>query len=331
MRWIAGGVVCALALAFLTSATGHAQETDYLIVPGQRVGRWQLGVPFDLRGLGRQAWRWEGKGRDIPYYDVAYFPLAPGSGLELRTCRNGGTSLSILAMRQLDQPRAPGDPFKYATAQGLRIGSDEGEVLRHLGRPRVTQAWKERHGRLTVSVTSYTYPGLEVRINRADRKVFALGATRTSAWDLCYQGAFGGKAATRRPELTVTGPQGVPLPRVLRIVPPGANVPPAHAAFAGKWLGTWAGPAATGAHILIVEEITPAADGRSRVVAVWAYTSPSAGRVWERITGTLAADLQFMFEGGSYTYKMVADGVIETVWRSSPAEEIYAVMRRVKE
>lgn len=331
MRWIAGIVVVVLALAFLSSATGLAQEADDLIVPGQRVGRWQLGVPFDVRGLGRQAWRWEGKGRDIAYYDVAYFPLAPGSGLELRTCRHGGTSLSILAVRQLDQPRVSGDPLRYATAQGIRIGSDEREIQRLLGRPRLTQALKERHGRLTVSATSYSYAGLEIRVNRADRKVFAVGATRASAWDLCYQAAFGGKTATRRPELTVAGPQGVPLPRTLRIVSPGPNIPPAHAAYAGKWLGSWAGPAATGAHVLVVEEITPAADGRSRVVAVWAYTSPGAGRVWERITGTLGADLQFKFEGGSYTYKMLAEGVIETIWRAPPGEEIYAVMRRIKE
>ncbi len=330
MRWTAGGVVSVLALA-LVSGPGLAQETDYWIVPNQRVGRWQLGVPLDVRGLGRVGWRWEGKGRDIAYYDVAYLPLASGSGLELRTCRNGGTSLSILVMRQLDQPRAPGAPLQYTTAGGIRIGSDEGEVLRLLGRPRLTQTFKERHGRLTVSVTSYTYPGLEVRINRADRKVFAVGATRASAWDLCYQAAFGGRAATRRPELTVAGPQGVPLPKTLRIVPPGANVPPAHAAYAGRWLGLWAGPAATGAHVLVVEEITPAADGHSRVVAVWAYTSPSAGRLWERITGTLGADLQFKFEGGSYTYKWLADGVIETIWRAPSGEEIYAVMRRIKE
>lgn len=331
MRSVAGGLVCAVLLVVLPRASGLAQETDYLIVPGQRVGRWLLGVPFDVRALGsRQAWRWEGKGRDIPYYDVAYFPLTPAAGLELRTCRDGGTSLSILAMRQLDRPVAPGDMLQYATAQGIRIGSDE-RLVQQLGRPRVAQAWKERHGQLTVSVTSFSYPGLEIRVNRADRRVFAVGATRASAWDLCYQGAFGGRAATRRPELTVTGPQGVPLPRALRVVPPGPAVPSAHAAFAGKWLGTWAGPKASGAHVLVVEEITPTADGHSRVVAVWAYNSPGAGRVWERITGTLDGDLRFTFEGGSYTYKMLADGVLETIWRASPGEEIYAVMRRIKD
>lgn len=331
MRAVAGALVCALLLVVLARDDGLAQETDALIVPGQRVGRWLLGVPFDVRTLGRQTWRWEGKGRDIPYYDVAYFPLTTAAGLELRTCRDGGTSLSILAMRQLDRPYGPREALQYATAQGIRIGTDERLVQRLLGRPRLTQAWKERHGRLVVSVTSSSYPGLEIRVNRADRRVFAVGATRASAWDLCYQTAFGGRAATRRPELTVNGPQNVPLPRSLRVVPPGPSVPPAHAAFTGKWLGTWAGPKASGAHILVVEEITPTADGSSRVVAVWAYNSSSAGRVWERITGILDTDLQFKFEGGSYTYKMLADGVLETIWRAAPGEEIYAVMRRIKD
>jgi hypothetical protein len=331
MRWLVSGLACALGLLSLLTPAGLAQPDDYLIVPGERVGRWLLGKPFDIRGLGRSAWRWAGKGRDIAYYDVAFFPLGPDSGLELRTCRSGGTSLSILAVRRLDQPRAAGEPHQYATTRGVRIGTDESDVRRLLGGPRLTQRWKERHGRVEVPVISYSYPGLEIRVNGRDRRVFGVGATLARAWNDCYQGAFGGRTATRRPELTVNGPQGVPLPRTLRLVPPGPTVPPAHAAFAGKWLGTWAGPKASGAHILVVEEITPTTDGPSRVVAVWAYTSPGAGRVWERITGMLDGDLQFKFEGGSYTYKMLAADVIETIWRAPPGEEIYAVMRKIKD
>ena len=329
MRWTVVGVVLTLSLALLLNPTSFAQEYDYVIVPGQRVGRWPLGRPMDIAALGRPSWRWEGKGRDIPYFDVQFFPMAPDAGLEVRTCRNGGTGLSVLVARRVDQPRTQGEALRYATAEGIRIDTDEGEVRRLLGRPRLTQGWKERHGKVDVSVVSYSYPGLEIRVNRADRKVFGLGATRSSAWDVCYQTAFGGKGATRRPELTVVGPQGVPLPRMLRILPPSQDVPPEHAAFSGKWLGTWAGPKGTGSHVLAVEEITRAPEGRSRVVAVWAYHSPGAERVWERISGTLSKELHFKFEGGSFTYRMLADDVLETIWHASPGEEIYAVMHRM--
>ena len=55
----------------------------------------------------------------------------------------------------------------------------------------------------------------------------------------------------------------VPLPANVEITPPAAVVPPALAAFTGRWAGQWDGLLP---HILIVEEVQPP---HARVIYAW--------------------------------------------------------------
>ena len=77
MRWMAFLVIGLLAVGLLPIPSGFAQENDYLIVPGQRVGWWELSKPLDAYGFG-QGGRWEGTAGGGAYYDGYSFRPAPG-------------------------------------------------------------------------------------------------------------------------------------------------------------------------------------------------------------------------------------------------------------
>ncbi len=189
MRVTAFLVIGLLALGLLPISSGLAQENDYLIVPGQRVGPWELGKTLDAYRFGQQGSRWEGTAGGRPYYDGYSFGLPPtGPFLQVYTCRSDNLVFGILVVRRFDRNLPSGaEELKYKTAQGIAIGTDEGEVVRLLGRPERTVERTERHGALEIAVGVHEYPGLDVRFNRADRRVFAIGATMRDGFIGCRQ------------------------------------------------------------------------------------------------------------------------------------------------
>ncbi len=194
MRVTAFLVIGLLTVALLPNPTsGFAQENDYLIVPGQRVGRWEVGRPIDAYGFGQQVSRWEGTTGGRPYYDGYSFGLPPtGPFLQVYACRSDNLVFGILLVRRLDRNLPPGaEELKYKTAQGIAIGIDEAEVVRLMGRPERTIERTERHGALEIGVGVYEYPGIDVRFNRADRTVFAVGATTHGGFVGCRQAVLG--------------------------------------------------------------------------------------------------------------------------------------------
>lgn len=53
-----------------TYSTTLTQEPDYLVVPGNRLGKWELGKNLDAYAFGRAASQWEGKtAKGMAYYD----------------------------------------------------------------------------------------------------------------------------------------------------------------------------------------------------------------------------------------------------------------------
>lgn len=137
-----------LAVGLLPISSGFAQENDYLIVPGQRVGRWNVGLPLDAYGLGPPPRGWEGAGGGMPYYRGYDFPNAPrGPYLQVYTCHSDSLVFALLVVRRLNvDPQQDREELKYRTPEGVRIGMDESEAVRILGQPDDTSEFTERHG-----------------------------------------------------------------------------------------------------------------------------------------------------------------------------------------
>lgn len=202
MRGTAFLVIGLFAVGLLPISSGFAQENDYLIVPGQRVGRWELGKPLDAYGFG-QGGRWEGTTGGRAYYDGYSFRPAPGRPrLQLYACRSDSLVFAVLVVRRLElTPEPDAEDVKYRTPGGVRIGMDESEAVRLLGQPEHTSQFTERHGQFEVLVRQLEYRGrgLFVRINRADLKVLALGAMREGGFQACQQAVLGRPAAAQTP------------------------------------------------------------------------------------------------------------------------------------
>ncbi|MDR7523290.1 MAG: alginate lyase family protein, partial [Armatimonadota bacterium] len=162
---------------------GTAQENDYRIVPGQRIGRFELGRPLEAYGLGQPTWQGTiTTARGIPFRDYHIFVA---HGVRFDTCRSSGLAIGIFAYRRLDRPEAEVEAAKYRTADGLGVGADEAEVRRILGRPEATSEWTERQGTIDIPLVQYSYAGLMVRISQTDRRVLAIGVERPGAYSAC--------------------------------------------------------------------------------------------------------------------------------------------------
>jgi endo-1,4-beta-xylanase len=226
--------IVVLALSVLLGVLiprGGAQQDDYRIVPGQRIGRWELRKPLSAYDLPRPSGRWESATpAGVPYADDYLFHLQRAN-IEwvFRACKSDGIVIAVFLRVLASDPPAD-EALKYRTKEGVGIGVPEGEVLRLLGKPESRSEWKEaqeliaRAGGLPdvvheVSIISLYYAGLNVRINRADRRVIAIGVSDGNADRSCQQAATGGsKAAQRRP--------AVPLPscRIPSAPPPGVSL-----------------------------------------------------------------------------------------------------------
>jgi hypothetical protein len=159
-----------------------------------------------------------------------------------------------------------------------------------LGKPSASFDSSERHGSLQVSVRVHDFAGIRIRINKADNRIYALGATSASGFAGCRSAVLGGPSVAQQPTspppaavpASVSLP--VPMPADLRIVPPAADIPPERAAFSGVWVGRWDNFLDTA---LAIKEITS-----SGVSAVYAWGVYPAWRInqagWTNARGRFA-------------------------------------------
>lgn len=212
-------------------------------------------------------------------------------------------------------------------------------MFRLLGRPASTHEWTERHGSIEVRAAGHDYPGLRVQVNRSDRKVYAIGAMTRGGWEGCSVAILGTIGWQRAPDpATVTpGPLGVPLPKNMRIIPPGPDVSRERAAFSGIWSGVWVGGSPV-SHVLVVEEIRP-----DRVVVIfgsgWGFDPrfpanhffpPTWTRWAGRFSGTtlyLGLDRSWVGPTPRVAYHFVSDDALVATFDS----RIGATMRRVRQ
>lgn len=178
-------LVVLAGLLGLPVRSGVAQENDYRIVPGQRMGRFELGRSLDAYGLGRPSWQGTGAtARGLPFWDNYFFVA---QALRIDTCRSNGLSFAIFVYRRFDRPETEVEAVKYKTAEGIGVGADESEVLRLLGRAEGTSEWTERQGSTDIPLVESAYAGrgLLIRVNRTDRKVIAVGVQAQGGRTAC--------------------------------------------------------------------------------------------------------------------------------------------------
>lgn len=303
--WAMGILIVLMAFLPVSPGRAQAQDSDYLIVPGQRVGRWELGKPLDAYGLGQARSRWEGRADGTAYYDGHTFLVPPGATrVEFYTCKNNGAVFAIFPTRRVDvTPQAEAEEAKYRTAQGVGIGTEETELQRLLGRPEWTNEYSQRHGQVEVMVRQYGFPGLRILVNRSDSKVFSIGATTPGGFGACLDAVLG--------KVPVTVSLTVPVPGDLRITLPSSSVPANRAAFSGVWVGKWDNILDTA---LVVQEFTTL--GISGIYA-WGVAPPwnihRAG--WTRVTGRFAGPDELHVQAGVLVvYQMRPDGRLDGVF-----------------
>jgi hypothetical protein len=319
-------VIGLLAAGLLPLSSGFAQENDYLIVPGQRVGRWELGKPVGTYQFGQQGSRWDGTSGGTVYYEGYAFPQRTQAPyLQVYACKNDALVFAILVVRRLNLDLQPdAEEFKYRTAEGVRIGMDESEVVRILGQPEGSGQFNERHGQIEIVIRQHEYrdKGLFVRVNRGDLKVLALGAMRAGGFQACLQAVRGSPATAQQPAASprpatagvpVNVQLPVPLPADLQIIPPGADVPAGHAAFSGVWSGRWEGTLDTA---LVVQQIA-----QPEVSTVYAWgVAPSwnihrAG--WLRARARFVGSELHVQTNVLIVYRMSPDGRLDGEFRGT--------------
>ena len=164
---------------------------------------------------------------------------------------------------------------------------DESSVLKILGSPASTGAWKERHGTVEIPVKELAYPGFSATVNANDGKVFRVGVVSTRGWDGCQKTVVGPAMGRVHEASTFLAQYGVPIPKVLRITPPESNVPADRQPYLGKWFGKWNGKwNSDDPHVLVVEEIK---FNPSSAVAVYAWSVRGGSVVgWRRLGGAFS-------------------------------------------
>lgn len=154
-------------------------------MPGQRVGRFELGRPLDAYGLGQPTWQGTGTtAGGLPFWDHFFFVR---EALRIDVCRSNRLSFAIFVYRRFDRLETEAEASKYKTVEGIRIGLEESEVQRILGRAEGSSEWTERQGSIDIPITEYAYAGrtLLIRVNRADRKVIAVGVQTQGGRPAC--------------------------------------------------------------------------------------------------------------------------------------------------
>lgn len=231
LKSLSFAIFVAMLLGFLTIPSSVAQESDYRIEPGRRVGKWELRKPLRAYGLGRPSYRWEGRTAEgVPYYDAYVFHLQRANiEWEFHACKSNETVIAVF-VRVLASDAPSEEALKYKTREGIGIGTSEIDVVRLLGNPRSRWEWKETHELIArawglpdvvheVSIVSLNYPGLHVRINRADRKVIGIGVSDGNTDRSCRQADLAGSGTAHR--TTAPPLPSCPAPTAL---PPGVSL-----------------------------------------------------------------------------------------------------------
>jgi len=265
--WKSALVLSSILLgAFVPFSASDGRTSDYLVVQGQRVGPWILGRPVEAYGLVEIIPRLEMRNQRGDVYAHVYSLRVPATGLVLRlsACENDGLAFAIILVRLPGQEEAAAaESARFKTPQGIGIGSNEEEVLRLLGRPDSMIEWEDRSAG-NIPVKSLDYPGLRVNITRVERRVYAIGATARGAWAECERTVFG-PTTPQQLDAQPSGYFDVPIPRSLRILAPGPDVPRERAGLSGMWSGKWTSGRPL---ILAVEEINLQLN---RVIAVYGW------------------------------------------------------------
>jgi hypothetical protein len=160
-----------------------AHENDYRIVPGQRLGRYELGKPAETFGLGNPSGRWEGTGRFGPYYEGQWFEQ---HGIRVYICKTSPNAVAIIAWRVPSAPsESQAEAAKYRTAQGVGIGSAWAEVVAALGEPESSAETVETVGGTSLRLVVNDYGTLRVYLTGEDRRVIAIGPMIPGGWWRC--------------------------------------------------------------------------------------------------------------------------------------------------
>jgi len=235
--------IAILVLLPLAGSRGVAQESDYRIVPGQRIGRFELGRSVETFNLGRNTWQWRGLTREgLPFENAAFFL---GPNVALYACKTDDLVYRVVVQRRLDHPETDAEVAKYRTPERIGVGTAENEALGQLGRPAWTDEWTERQGSIEVRIRGHGYTGILVYINQADQRIIHIGVERPGARSACE------RSVRANPSAAISG---VPLPGDARVLSPSPTIPQDLAAFSGRWVGAYD---RTLDHVFIVEEITP--------------------------------------------------------------------------
>lgn len=334
MKYTLSATLAVLVLLTVVQLPTRAQENDYLIVPGQRVGPWELGNNLETYRFGQPFSRWvQAEGNQV-WADGFNFSIGqPPLILWVFTCRNDNLVFAVMPGRFLNQ-LGEAESAKYKTKDGVGIGTDESEALRLLGKPSTSFDSSERHGSMQVLVRVHDFPGLRVRVNKADNKVYLLGATSAGGFGGCRSAILGGPTTVaQQPAPAITpAPAGVPvtvqlpvpIPANLRIVPPSPEIPTDRAAFSGVWAGRWGNVLDTA---LAVQEITA-----SGVSAVYSWGVAPQWEIrqsgWSQIQGTFVGSvLQFRGCGGTILYRMRPDGRLDAECQRQ--ETVRAILTKV--
>ncbi len=183
VRAVAIILVVALTIAPIPASNVGAQTNDYRIIPGQRLGKYELDKPLAAYNLGQPSWQGTGTTqRGLAFWDFFFFV---GQALRIDTCRSDGRAYAIFAYRRFDRPETEPEATKYKTAEGVGVGIEESETVRLLGRPPATSEWTERQGTIEIPVVEYQYPGLLIRFNRSDHRAFAIGVQTRGGRSAC--------------------------------------------------------------------------------------------------------------------------------------------------
>jgi hypothetical protein len=201
MGWaIAAALAAVLLAAAAVALRSPARGDDYLIAPGKGAGRWMLGRELATYAFGTPSDRWDGLVEHGPnkgkrYYSGYAYPMTlTRPELNVHECLKDRKVFAIYVLRKANIPfESQRESVKYRTREAIGIGSSEQEWFAAYGRPSPEGVgqWPTTHGDIRITVLNYSYPGLDVLLTMADRRIFGIGATTLDAWEACEKATFG--------------------------------------------------------------------------------------------------------------------------------------------
>jgi hypothetical protein len=199
--WAIAAALAAVLVAAAVALWSPARGDDYLIAPGKGAGRWPLGRELAAYAFGTPSDRWDGLAEYGPnrgkrYFSGYAYPMTlTRPELNVHQCLKDGRVFAIYVLRKADIAlESQREAVRYRTREAIGIGSSEQELVAAYGRPSPAgvSRWSTTHGDIGIAVLNYSYPGLDVLLNTADRRIFGIAATTLDAWEACQRATFGG-------------------------------------------------------------------------------------------------------------------------------------------